>query len=58
MPDHTLAPASKAPRVIDTVSSVLPEYESANTKVRGPMNAAAPIATSSPAAGTLTARAV
>ncbi len=34
----TVAPASSAPRAIDTVSSVLPEYESANASVPGPTN--------------------
>src|SRR4051812_30108256 len=35
----TGAPASIAPRVIDTVSSVSPEYDSANASVPGPTNA-------------------
>jgi hypothetical protein len=30
------APASSAPSAIESVSSVLPEYETANTRVRGP----------------------
>ena len=35
----TWAPASSAPVVIETVSSVPPEYETANTNVCGPTNA-------------------
>ena len=35
----TCAPASRHPGAIDSVSSVSPEYDSANTSVRGPTNA-------------------
>src|SRR5690348_6903118 len=35
----TWAPACNAPAVIDSVSSVSPEYDNANTSVCGPTNA-------------------
>ena len=34
-----VAPAARAPRAISSVSSVLPEYDTANASVRGPTNA-------------------
>ncbi len=33
------APAERAPRAISSVSSVSPEYDTANARVRGPTNA-------------------